>query len=491
MGLGRRLGVVAAAVTTMTAGLAAPAGAAGLDWRPCPNAAGVDCATVTVPIDWANPDGGTIQLALARREATDPAHRIGSVLMDPGGPGGAGAAEVQDGWTLSPAITARFDTVGFDPRGVGQSAPVRCGLDAVTAPEHQLPKDPAEFRALAARNRALAVSCAKTTGPLADHVDTASVAHDIDAIRAALGESKLTYYGTSYGTLMGQEYAERYPDHVRALVLDGVMDHSVRSTWEFLRSQTQATQEMFDDFAHWCATTSSCALHGQDVHALMASLYTRAEHGQLGTPDDPLDPVAFLGLVTRDFYGPSWDRLATSLADLRDGKPEESAYGDVTVPTAFSSVFCSDWRLPISGFGELEIYRRALAAMAPDVRFSPLAWTAATGCVDWPGAVRNPQHRTANLGALPVLLLNSREDPATPYEWAQHVARESGARLLTYDGAGHGAYFKNSACVVSTTDRFLIDGVLPAAGTHCAVARGQRAEGLPRLSFSGGPGPRQ
>ncbi|QRP47629.1 alpha/beta hydrolase [Amycolatopsis sp. FDAARGOS 1241] len=487
MGLGRKLTVVAAAVPTLAALLAAPAGAAGIDWKPCPNATGVDCGTVTVPIDWANPSGGTIRLALARRKATDPAHRIGSVLMDPGGPGGEGAAEVQDGWSLSPAITARFDTVGFDPRGVGRSNPVRCGLDAVTAPEHQLPRAPREFRELAARNRALADSCAKSTGPLADHVDTASVARDIDAIRAALGESRLTYYGTSYGTLMGQEYAERYPDRVRAVVLDGTMDHSLRSTWEFLSSQTRATQEMFDQFAHWCATTSSCALHGQDVHALMASLYSRAERGQLSTPDDPLDPVAFLGMVTRNFYGPSWDQLATNLISLRDGKPAESAYGDITVPTSFASIFCSDWHLPISGFGELQTFRYSLAAIAPDVRFSPLAWKSATGCIGWPGAVRDPQRRPGFLGQAPVLLLNSRYDPATPYEWAQHVSRQTGARLLTYDGAGHGAYFKNSPCVVSTTDRFLIDGVLPGQGTHCAAVApsGARSGGL--SLFAAGP----
>lgn len=471
MALGRKLTVVTATATTLAALLAAPAGAARetVDWKPCPTAAGVDCGTVTVPIDWAHPGDGTIQLALSRRKATDPAHRIGSILMDPGGPGGAGAGEVQDGWTLSPAITARFDTVGFDPRGVGQSSPVRCGLTEVTAPNPQLPKNVAEFRQLTARNQALGTSCAKTTGPLASHVDTTSVAHDIDAIRAALGESKLTYYGTSYGTLMGQEYAEAYPDRVRALVLDGTMDHSVRSTWEFLSSQTRATQEMFGQFAHWCATTASCALHGQDVRSVMAQLYSRAEHGTLGTPDDPLDPVALMGMITHAFYGPDWSGLATSMVNLRDGKPAESAFGDITVPTAFSSIFCSDWRLPVSGYGELETFRRSLGAIAPDIRFSPLAWTSATGCLGWPGTVRDPQRAPGFLGNLPVLLLNSRYDPATPYSWAQHVSRQTGAPLLTYDGWGHGAYFKNSDCIVSTTDKFLIDGTLPPKGTHCAA----------------------
>jgi pimeloyl-ACP methyl ester carboxylesterase len=195
MGLGRKLAVATTAVSAATALFtAAPATAApaGIDWKPCPTGQGVDCGKVTVPLDWDHPEQGTIQIALARRKATDPAHRIGSVLMDPGGPGGPGAGSVQGGWSLSPKITARFDTVGFDPRGVGDSTAVRCGLDETTAPNPQLPKNAAEFRQLLSYNRALGRSCARITGPLATHVDTRSVVRDMDAIRAALGDRKLT-----------------------------------------------------------------------------------------------------------------------------------------------------------------------------------------------------------------------------------------------------------------------------------------------------------
>ena len=472
MGLGRKLAVATTAVTAATALLtAAPAGAApaAIDWKPCPTGQGVECGKLTVPLDWDRPGDGTIQLALARRKATDPAHRIGSVLMDPGGPGGAGAGEVQSGWSLSPKVAARFDTVGFDPRGVGESTAIKCGLDELTAKNPVLPKDSGEFQQLLAYNRALGRSCDRITGPLASHSDTRSVVRDMDAIRAALGDQKLTYYGVSYGTLMGQQYAEAYPDRVRALVLDSNMDHSIRSTWEFLKTETQTTQELFEQFTAWCDRTTSCALHGQEVSAVVADLYARAERGDLGTPDDKLDPMAFVGLVSQNFYGPTWDKLAKNLVDLRDGKPAEASFAkdDLPIPNPFNSIFCSDWRLPVTSYPQLDSYRRALATVSPDLHFSPLGWSAATGCAGWPSPVRNPQHPLSIRPGVPMLMLNSRYDPATPYEWAARASQQSGAPLLTYEGWGHGAYFKKSRCVTDAADAFLIDGTNPGRGKHC------------------------
>ncbi|WP_020657464.1 alpha/beta hydrolase [Amycolatopsis benzoatilytica] len=476
MGLGRKLAAVTTAVCAATALFtAAPADAAGqgIDWRPCPTGHGVECGKLTVPLDWDRPGDGTIQLALARRKAADPAHRIGSVLMDPGGPGGAGATSVQNGWALSAKVLARFDTVGFDPRGVGNSTQVRCGLTESTAQYPALPKSPAEFQQLLDHDRALGQSCARITGPLADHVDTRSVVRDMDAIRAALGDQKLTYYGVSYGTLMGQQYAETYPDRVRALVLDSNMDHSIHSTWEFLRTEAQATQSSFDQFVNWCDRTASCALHGQDVRAVLAGLYARAERGELGTPDDKIDPMALIGMVNSSFYGPTWSKLAERLVSLRDGKAPAAAFAsdELSVPDPFNSIFCSDWRLPITSFPQLDNYRRALAGVAPDVHFSPLGWSAATGCAGWPGQVRNPQHALSVRPGTPVLMLNSQYDPATPYEWAVRASQQARVPLLTYDGWGHGAYFKNSQCVTDAADAFLIDGTSPGRGKHCAAVQ--------------------
>ncbi|WP_239071992.1 alpha/beta hydrolase [Amycolatopsis sp. SID8362] len=478
----RRLLTAAATTAVLGSLFAAPASAAeSVDWKPCADAPDVDCGTVTVPIDWAHPDRGTTSIALARRKATDPQARIGSILMDPGGPGGAGAGEVKAGWTLSAEITKRFDTVGFDPRGVGDSTQIKCGLDELIADHPKVPKNQAEFEQLAQYNRKLGESCGRLTGPLARFGDTKSVARDMDAIRAALGERKLTYYGVSYGTLMGQQYAELFPDKVRALVLDSNMDHSQYTAWDFLNSETQSVQAEFGEFAAWCDRTASCALHGQDVSKVTRDLQDKAARGELKDPQsgEAITPLDLASIFQGSFYGPSWDRLATVLKSFKDGTPPPASARlreDTPVNNVFQSVFCDDWRLPVHNFAELEAYRRTAAALAPDVKVNSLGWTAVTGCIGWPERASNPQHPLQVHGAPPLLMVSSRHDPATPYAWSQTAARQSGSTLLTYDGWGHGAYFKNSQCVTKATDDYLISGKLPAKGTHCAAVEPGTAE---------------
>ncbi|RSD13773.1 alpha/beta hydrolase [Amycolatopsis eburnea] len=481
-GVVRRLLTAAATTAVLGSLFAAPASAAGaVDWKPCADAPDVDCGTVTVPIDWAHPDRGTTSIALARRKATDPQARIGSILMDPGGPGGAGAGEVKAGWTLSAEITKRFDTVGFDPRGVGDSTQIKCGLDELIADHPKVPENQAEFEELARYNRNLGESCGRLTGPLARFGDTKSVARDMDAIRAALGEAKLTYYGVSYGTLMGQQYAELFPDKVRALVLDSNMDHSQYTAWEFLNSETQSVQAEFGEFAAWCDRTASCALHGQDVSKVTRDLQDKAARGELKDPQsgEAITPLDLASIFQGSFYGPSWDRLATVLKSFKDGTPPPASARlreDTPVNNVFQSVFCDDWRLPVHNFAELEAYRRTAAALAPDVKVNSLGWTAVTGCIGWPERASNPQHPLQVHGAPPLLMVSSKHDPATPYAWSRTAARQSGSTLLTYDGWGHGAYFKNSQCVTKATDDYLISGKLPAKGTHCAAVEPGSAE---------------
>jgi len=466
--------VVALAGAVFTGAPANAEGQAGIDWKPCPDVEGVDCGAVTVPVDWAHPGRGTVKIALARRKATDPAARIGSILMDPGGPGGSGVSKVRDeNWTLSPEITKRFDTVGFDPRGIGDSTQIQCGLDEVIADYPKVPKNQKEFEQLSEYNRKVGESCDRITGPLARLGDTRSVARDMDAIRAALGDKKLTYYGVSYGSLMGQQYAELFPDRIRALVLDSNLDHSITSPAEFLRSETEAVQESFTQFAAWCDRTPACALHGQDVPALLRGLQDRAERGELTDPssEEPITPFDLAGIVHTRLTVPAWTSLATRLANLRGGAATSQAArldADIPVNTVSQSIFCADWRFPVKNFAELESYRKSAAAAAPDVRMSVLGWASLTGCIGWPAKTTNPQHPLSINGAPPLLMLNGRYDPATPLAWAKTAARQSGTTLLTYDGWGHGAYFKNSECVVKATDAYLISGKLPARGTHCA-----------------------
>jgi pimeloyl-ACP methyl ester carboxylesterase len=431
---------------------------------------------VRVPLDWAHPYGATINLAVARRPARSPRTRLGALLFNPGGPGGSGVdvvTNVPD--VFSPDLRDRYDIVGFDPRGVNGSYAVTCDSDLLQRPRPDVPGTPAELDAVTTFNHDLGVDCASLTGPLAGHVDAVSVARDMDAIRAALGEQKLTYYGVSYATLMGQEYAELFPTHVGRMVLDSNVDHSQRTARGFLVSSSAAVEDSFDEFARWCARSTECDLHGRDVGAVFDGLYRRAAQGSLHWPDladAPIAPVELVSLAFGYFYDPAWQALAYLLSVLDSAAPPKPtalarrAYGEpAAVP--FQPIFCADWRLPVRSFGDLTGLRRAATAAAPHLRLSPLGWTATLACPGWPQPVVNPQHRLAVHGAPGILMLNGRHDPATPYAWAVAVHGQlPGSVLLTYDGWGHGTYWK-SRCVSDAADRYLLTGGLPPAGTRC------------------------
>ncbi len=406
----------AVAISTPDTASAAPST---VDWKPCPDKPEVDCSTVTVPIDWSKPNGPTIQVALARRKATDPGARIGSMLFGPGGPGNSGVAAVKEDRMNWPELQRRYDIVGLDPRGVGGSSPVRCDKDVLTAPYPELPRDDKEFAQLAEHIRKVAESCRALTGPLVDFVDSASVARDMDVIRAALGEKKLNYFGRSYGTLAGQQYAELFGPNVGRMLLDSNMDHSLPDAWQFMRSHALAVEESFGQFVAWCGRNTGCALHGQDVKKVDADLLARAERGELtepgSNPPRKLTPQQFLGYVNRMGLEPTWKQFAETLVSLRDGKPapappSATRFGEpMEAPAA--AIMCQDWDLPVRNAAELNGYRRALeASVAPNVKTAGQG----AGCVGWPGKARNPQHKLRWKDVGPVLMLNSRYDPSTP-----------------------------------------------------------------------------
>ena len=320
-------GLILAASVALTGVTVPPAAAAPppLTWTDCPvnetDAPPAQCATLQVPVDWNRPDGPTFGLKLARRTATDPQARVGSLVFGPGGPGDSGVDRIRTKFSrFSKDLQRRFDIVSFDPRGIGGSNPVVCSADLLARQPSPIITSQAEYDTTLAYNRELAKDCRAHTGPLYDHVDTLNSVKDLDAIRAALGESKLTFHGSSYGTLLGQQYAEAYPQKVRAIVLESVVDHSL-GTREFLDTQAETAQDSFDEFMKWCDRTTACALHGRDIPALWADLLARAGRGEL---PDPLRPNTALTPFTLSFtamkllYDPEWARLAQAFGRSRD-----------------------------------------------------------------------------------------------------------------------------------------------------------------------------
>ncbi|WP_305786883.1 alpha/beta hydrolase [Symbioplanes lichenis] len=463
------------AVVTALATAAAPAAAArpvsSLKWQPCAEDKTAQCATLRVPVDWSDPYGPAVGVAVARRPATDPKTRIGALLVNPGGPGGSGVDFALDStYAFGAAVRRRFDIVGFDPRGVGRSNPVVCSSALLAAGPSVMISNARSYATNVAFNRRLAADCARRTGPLYGHTDSLSVAQDMDALRAALGEQAISFYGASYGTLLGAQYAERYPRRVRALVLDGVMDHS-RSAGAFLADETAAAQDSFDEFVAWCDRSTQCAVHGRDVRALWAALLSRARRGTLRDPFDPtakLGVQELLGVALGSFYDPQWHSFGVYLREASAlGRRQVAPPLDPVAEFSFPAVFCDDWAGPAGGWAGLRLRLARLGRAYPQMPVSPLGMTSIASCVGDPLATDNPQRPLSPGRTGPVLVLSSRHDPATPYAWARSVAAQlgAGATLVTYEGWGHTAYGR-TPCVNAVVDRYLL-AVAPPAVTSC------------------------
>lgn len=279
-------------------------------------------------------------------------------------------------------------------------------------------------------------------------------------------------------TLIGQQYAERYPYRVRALTLDSNMDHSL-GTRRFMETEAESMQDSFDAFVGRCDRTPECALHGEDVRGLSADLLARADQGELTDPGDPDILLTSFDLITFaffTFYGPDWFLLAELLAEFGAGDPQSTslatalatAQQDEEIQYAFPAVLCQDWDLPIRDFREFDRQLRRMARSAPDVRYAPFGLIATTACLGWPSDVDNPQHRLRVRPGPKLLLANSLHDPVTGYNWATNAARQLGrsAVLLTYEGAGHGLYGR-SDCVTGVFDEYLISVTSPEPGARC------------------------
>jgi pimeloyl-ACP methyl ester carboxylesterase len=448
----KRFSVLLAAVLLTGVATGTATAAPDVDWQPCEPENPVECATITVPIDYAHPDTGTINVAVARQKATG--KREGTLVFMPGGPGGSGVDRLLAGNIVPAEVAARYDVVSFDPRGTNRSHPIECDTDLATNLPNVVPDAGAKLADVQAYAKQLGDSCREHTGPLLDHVDSVSVARDIDALRAALGERKVTLYGRSYGTLAGQMYAENFPHRVRGIVLDSVFNHGIDQS-KFITTQVAAGEDAFTAFANWCADDTSCALHGQDVSQVYRDLWDKSVRGEL-----PVPPMALNQNTLNKFYGPDWAGLAEQLSGMTGTRAMAE-----TTPFPIGA-FCADHKTRFSSQGEWLSLWRKQNAVAPTMR-THFAWAVVSLCSAWPAATPNPQHRTDADDAPPILILNSLHDPATGYAWAKDVHRQlDDSVLLTYDGSGHGVMDRTDCTRAVFTD-YVLNRETPRPGTHC------------------------
>ncbi|GAA3053870.1 peptidase [Actinokineospora globicatena] len=470
-----------------------------VDWAACPERADAECATVRMPINWQKPRGEKFDLAVARRKATDPRKRIGVLVINPGGPGGSGVDFALGAEQFfSEEVRARFDIIGFDPRGVARSQPVKCSLDVVQRQPSLFPANQREFDALAAYNRELAADCRAQTGPIFDYVDTKSVVRDIDALRVALGERKINYFGVSYGTRIGQQYAEEFGRNLRAMVIDSNMDPSAKIA-QFGATAAATAEDSFTEFVRWCERTTSCALHGKDVAKWWDELLLRADRGEVHDPSEPSRVITSQEITNAafgTFYGPDWALLASALASLDvPATPRPAVAGTEYVENPFTSVFCQDWDFRVRDHREVAGLVATANRLAPHMRGSVLGHATTIGCIGLPKPP-NPQHRLNITDAPKILMLNAVHDPATSIDWAVSAHRQSRDTtvLVTYEGWGHGVY-PRSDCTKGISDTYLTTLRTPRDGTRCAaveppVGPAIASTGLPRPTgpFPGVPG---
>lgn len=434
-----------------------------------------------MPLDYADPKGPRIEIALNRLPAKDQAHRVGAMLVNPGGPGASGIEFASQNVDLFSALTPYFDLVGFDPRGVGSSTAIKCmtdaELDTFNAAD-PVPDDAGEMQTLVDESKAMAAGCAQRSGRLLAHVDTVSAARDLDLIRQALGERKLTYFGFSYGTYLGATYAHLYPTHVRALVLDSVLDPNLDET-ALTEIQAAGFERDLDDYLASCSkSASACPFTTGDPRAELTAFLERMDKTPLAVGGRQLDSaLAMTGIAYTLYDSPaSWPALSLALAralngdggllmQFADAYLERDAGGHYSNSIeANYAINCLDHPVPSSP-SYFSDRAAALARTAP--LFGPFVAYGDLPCAYWavpptgtPGPITAP-------GAPPIVLVGNTGDPATPYQWAQAVHSElAGSILITRTGDGHGGY-DASSCVQRLVNAYLIGLTVPADGQTC------------------------
>jgi len=455
---------------------------------PLPNGGQWQCATMKAPLDWAKPYGDTIDLALIRAKASgDKSRRIGSLVFNFGGPGGSGVTTLPSFGEDYATLRTRYDLVSFDPRGVGRSAPVECENDQQLDAYFQqdaTPDDARERTGLLDNTKQFNAACEKNSKKTLPHVRTTDAARDMDLMRQVLGDSKLYYFGISYGTELGGVYAHLFPRHVGRAVFDAVVDPTQTSEQGSL-GQAAGFQLALDNFAQDCTSkTTPCPIgdSAQDVKDRIATLLKDLD----GKPIPGIFPRQLTqsaatngiaqALYSKDFwqylteglqqaYGGD-GRVLMALSDSMNGRSENGEYSNITA--ANIAINCADDK-PRYTPGYVEQKLPEFRDASP-VFGDFLAW-GMLSCTDWAVAGGAEHPDVSAPGSAPILVVGNTGDPATPYEGAKRMVDALGKGVgveLTYKGQGHGAYDSKNKCVQAAVNGYLLDGKVPAAGTVCS-----------------------
>jgi len=447
-----------------------------IDWAPCADAPAVQCGTLQVPLDWSKPGGERVPLAVARRPADDPAAKVGTVFYNPGGPGdGAARYVIAAEQIFSATLRARFDIVGLDPRGTGNSVQPRCGLNPFLPETTLFPRTERQFEQQRRHNREVGLSCLRLTGPLLRHMDTVTAARDHEALRLALGVNRVNWLGISYGTQVAANHAELFPRSIRAMVLDAALDHS-QAEGAQVAQEIMSEESSFNRFARWCDTAPTCALRGRDVAAVFDRLVADADarpipvEGALRAvtgEDIRMGSLSFLTLKEPSIYGPdaSWAGLSRALAAALAGDAAAFAAGpaaDVPQQGYFNQlgIACGDYVPQVDSWAEMQQRMQLGRQLAPHLQGASETWRVNL-CIGWPVPAANPP-RTLAVRGVPTLMVHAVHDPSDPYMWAHLLnAQLQGSDLLTRTGDGHTSYY-TSPCARAAIDDYLVRPQAPA-----------------------------
>ena len=488
---GKRLvaGLVVAALSISGAtGVPAVASSAvvpGLSWHRCD--VHFLCSELSVPVDYADPTGAHLGLALAELPATS-AQAIGDLVMNPGGPGASGVQFLET-TSFPAALRSSFNLVGFDPRGTVQSDPVSCedaaGIRNMIALDPD-PQTPAQVATVVRTVKAFDRSCAEHTSmSLLENVGTRDTVRDLDLIRAALGQPKLDYMGFSYGTYIGELYAQMFPGQVRAMVLDGTVDPALSSS-ATVSGQAKGFETDLGDFFAWCPGNKSCAAElPQGAKVAYEKLFQGLAAGdrlmadlpaQFGGPQQVTPGLAETAAAGALYSDQTWSYLASGIAQGLAGNGYLLAvlayvFQGMMLNGQFSNLVAASYAISCADRPYLKTvtaYEQLAARLVKaDPDFGGISAWSDVACAYWPVPAQGPVAPIHAAGSPPILVIGSTGDPATPYPWAQAVARQlDHAELLTRTGPGHTGYI-NSTCVQRWTDRYLATLEMPPQGTSC------------------------